>query len=220
MSAIAEWERQLRNRAEAAERGMDGLGEQLLAAQSELTRLRAALATAERERDEAREALAVEARQGASVDRLLLGLQSQRDNATALAVARGRALHKAREMFINIKDKIADEGDRVYFGSTNDADRFKECVDDLDAWEWDAIMEEGKIPDVYEISRKAHEQSRAAESRASSAEALLAEAGKLLKPLVTTLRGHSYTHKHVCLDLPEELPQQARALLAKIKEPS
>lgn len=46
-----------------------------------------------------------------------------------------RALEKMRIMLVNVHDNLQDEGDRVYLGSTNDADELKaleaEMLDDL-----------------------------------------------------------------------------------------
>lgn len=134
-------------------------------------------------------------------------------NAKALAVARGRALKKCRDMFINIKDELSDEGDRVYFGSTNDADQFKECVDELDSWAWQDIMDEGKIPDVYEAARKAN-------ARADAAEAKLAEAVKVIEPFVHRLAetpGEDLERETVKIGAPLGDFRAARSLLARIK---
>jgi len=45
-----------------------------------------------------------------------------------------------RDTLIDVREAIADEGDRVYFGSTNDADRLKQMSDTLDGLAWGAIM--------------------------------------------------------------------------------
>jgi len=37
----------------------------------------------------------------------------------------------------NIASEIVDEGDRAYFGSTNDADRLKGIAEKLDDWRFD-----------------------------------------------------------------------------------
>lgn len=82
--------------------------------------------------------------------------------ASALAVTRaesimrGRLLSRTRDTLINVRDGVEDEGDRTYFGSTNDADTFKDAVERLDAFTWDLIMAEKGEPDVFEVSQKAH----------------------------------------------------------------
>jgi hypothetical protein len=44
------------------------------------------------------------------------------------------------DTFLNMRDKLADEGDRVYFGSTNDADAFRELVRAIEDARWAKIM--------------------------------------------------------------------------------
>ena len=60
-----------------------------------------------------------------------------------------KLLVQLRDRFILIKDEIEDEGDRVYFGSSNDADDFREIVDDLVNFKWDLITREKKRRDLY-----------------------------------------------------------------------
>jgi len=99
----------------------------------------------------------------------------ERDNLQARLTARAKSMLRLREALAGVHDNIEDEGDRTYFGSTNDADTFREVWQDLDAWAWDDIMSDGKMTDVYAASRKAH-------TRAEVAEAKLAEARKVIEP--------------------------------------
>lgn len=77
-------------------------------------------------------------------------LQAGLDAAQARSVSRGKDLRKLRDRLILIRDEIADEGDRVYFGSTNHADEFRELVQALDDFAWDRIMEARDDRDVIE----------------------------------------------------------------------
>jgi len=52
-----------------------------------------------------------------------------------------KAVMPMRDALTDIKDDIEDEGDRVYFGSTNDADSFREIAERLDAIAWDEIID-------------------------------------------------------------------------------
>lgn len=72
----------------------------------------------------------------------LTAAEKDRDNWKAHAVSRGKRLRAARDKFVNIRDELEDEGDRIYFGSTNDADQFKEEVAWLDDFAWDKVMGE------------------------------------------------------------------------------
>lgn len=98
-----------------------------------------------------------------------------RDNLQARLTARAKSMLRLREALAGVHDNIEDEGDRTYFGSTNDADTFCEVWQDLDAWAWDDIMSDGKMTDVYAASREAH-------TRAEVAEAKLAKARKVIEP--------------------------------------
>jgi len=50
-----------------------------------------------------------------------------------------RLVSKTRDKIVHVTDNIQDEGDRRYFGSTNDADDLRDIYDDMDSWVWDAI---------------------------------------------------------------------------------
>jgi len=69
-----------------------------------------------------------------------------------------RLLIRVRDALINVRDKIEDEGDRSYFGSTNDADDFREVVESLDAFKWDQIMASAELPDLYADLRALRER--------------------------------------------------------------
>lgn len=81
-------------------------------------------------------------------------------------VARGKLLLRIRNRIVLISTE--DEGDRVYFASTNDADEFKEIKQALDDWHWDEVIREGKLPDLIEDCRKANERAAAAREEATS----------------------------------------------------
>lgn len=83
-------------------------------------------------------------------------------------VARGKMLRRIRETMVNIDTD--DEGDRVYFASSNGADDFDRLKHAIDAWGWDEIMREGKLPDLVSDCQKAN-------ARANKAEAALAALG-------------------------------------------
>lgn len=93
------------------------------------------------------------------------------NNLQALLTARAKTMLRLRDVLVQVHDHIEDEGDRVYFGSTNDADTLKEVWQELDDWNWDAIMADGKLPDVYEASRKAHARAEKAERERDDARA-------------------------------------------------
>jgi hypothetical protein len=112
-------------------------------------------------------------------------LTRERDNWKAHAISRGKRLRQARDRFICIKDEIEDEGDRVYFGSSNHADEFREKVAWLDDFKWDKIMGEPEDWDLLgalkkQIARadKAEAYRDAALARAEAADDMLLKQAK------------------------------------------
>lgn len=100
-------------------------------------------------------------------------LVKERDEANARSESRGRILLRTRDKLVNIKDKVISEEDRVFFGSTNDADEFIEVVDALDNFKWDRIMREGKEDTPLKDAR----------ARAEAAEAQVAALTKALEKI-------------------------------------
>ena len=89
--------------------------------------------------------------------------EDARDEALTLATRRGadttyqgKLLRRLRDTFVNIADGIEDEGDRCYFGSSNDADQFRDIVRQLDDFSWDEILRDSGEVDYVESSRKAN----------------------------------------------------------------
>lgn len=76
----------------------------------------------------------------------------------AECTARGKMLCRLRDDLVNMRDELADEQDRVYFGSTNDADDFRRHVQELEEFKWDIILSEAGEPDVYQMLRVANEK--------------------------------------------------------------
>ena len=91
-------------------------------------------------------------------------------------IHRGKMLKRIRDMLVNPRDHLDDAGDLVSFGSTNDADTFRDAVQMLEDWRWDDIMREGKLPDLVANCRKANERADAAEAIARGLLPVLAAA--------------------------------------------
>lgn len=79
--------------------------------------------------------------------RLAQALMPEAVTLQAKLTARAKSMLRLRDTLIHITEDIEDETDRVYFGSTNDAERLKEVTADLDDWHWDTIMGDAKQPD-------------------------------------------------------------------------
>ena len=83
-----------------------------------------------------------------------------------LLAARAKTMLALRDHLMMIRDHIEDEGDRVYFGSTNHAETFKEAAEELDGWAWHDSMEEAKGRDFYAELRQLRAQMAAGEVKA------------------------------------------------------
>lgn len=103
----------------------------------------------------------------------IIRLREERDSARSEASHVAKMFMRQRDVLLEVRDKIADEGDRCYFGSTNQADDLRAVVQELDNYAWDRYMRAVKWPDYIEASRKAH-------ARAEAAEAALAKAREAL----------------------------------------
>lgn len=81
-----------------------------------------------------------------------------------------KVLFKLRQTLLAVSDHIQDEGDRVYFGSTNHADALKEIAQTIDALKWDKIMEstQPKV-DLYELLQTERTAREKAEQEAAAA---------------------------------------------------
>lgn len=95
-------------------------------------------------------------------------LTKERDIAVGERVARANTMRRLRDRFINICNDLDDEGDRIYFGSTNDADTFRNIVEDLESWNWHDVLRDTQKVDPFAASREAI-------ARAEKAEAALAK---------------------------------------------
>jgi len=69
------------------------------------------------------------------------------ENVRAELTARAKEMQSARDTLIWVRDEMEDEGDRVYFGSTNHAEQFREVVEGMDDWSWHDIMRASRDTD-------------------------------------------------------------------------
>jgi len=83
-------------------------------------------------------------------------------------------LLEARDVIADIVDHIEDEGDRVYFGSTNDADELREFLQHLNESTWMGISD--KVPLLQKMKARAEKSE--------------AERDRLREALVALIRAH------------------------------
>lgn len=76
------------------------------------------------------------------VNDLIRALQFERDalqvsKAAAEVMLLRRLVRKMGEVLVLVRDRLEDEGDRVYFGSTNHAEVLKDAASDYDSYRWE-----------------------------------------------------------------------------------
>lgn len=100
----------------------------------------------------------------------LSSLVRERDEANSDAAIYAKTLMKFRDTLLLVRDGMEDEGDRVYFGSTNDADDLKAIIEKIDALAWDEIMASSQPPvDLYAIIAEQRARATAAEAERDEA---------------------------------------------------
>lgn len=76
-----------------------------------------------------------------------------------------KLVSRTRDKLVHITDHIEDEGDRRYFGSTNDADALRDLYDEMMSWVWDATDETNRMKsDPYADIRKQRARAEKAEA--------------------------------------------------------
>ena len=74
-------------------------------------------------------------------------------------------INRTRDKIVHVTDHIEDEGDRAYFGSTNDADALKDLYNEMMSWIWDATDETNRMKaDPYATIREQRSRISALET--------------------------------------------------------
>jgi len=103
------------------------------------------------------------------IEGLVERLTKERDEAKANEVYCSKALLRKRSTLSNVLAHMVDEGDRIYFGSTNDADELRDIIDTIEDLEWSKIMASSQAkPDLYGTISGLRKDLAAAEARAST----------------------------------------------------
>lgn len=152
----------------------------------------------------------------ASLESRLAEAERERDNWKAHAISRGKRLRRTRDLFINIRDDIEDEGDRVYFGSSNHADQFKEEVEWLDNFSWQKVMGEPENWDLLGTLEKQTQRALSAEAANARLTAALEQAKEGLKFYSERMTYTARTGME-CGITRDHFGDKARATLAQIE---
>lgn len=78
----------------------------------------------------------------------------------AKSIARGKLLERFRCHVQEVVEHAEDEGDRVYFGTSNHFEYLKEIADEMDMWGWDAVIRERDEVDPYADLLKVRDENR------------------------------------------------------------
>lgn len=92
----------------------------------------------------------------------------------AKLTARAKTMLRARDILMFIRDDLEDEGDRVYFGSTNHAEQFKELAEEFDGWAWADIIGDAAKPDYIGDLKRLREEIEGYKALADFAEQVTA----------------------------------------------
>ena len=114
-----------------------------------------------------------------ALDRAAEALAAQAERIAAADHTRtcyARALDQARIAMFTVVDGMEDEGDRVYFGSTNHADILKDAAQEADALKWDEILDHTQpSTSIAETNFKLQEALAAKDARIAELEAVTSE---------------------------------------------
>lgn len=92
----------------------------------------------------------------------------------AKLTARAKTMLRARDILMMIRDDLDDEGDRVYFGSTNHAEVFKELAEEFDGWAWADIIGDAEKPDYIGDLKRLRDEMEGYKALADFAEQITA----------------------------------------------
>jgi hypothetical protein len=95
---------------------------------------------------------------------------------------RCKTITSLRAALVNIVDGLVDEDDRVYFGSTNDADELRDLHIQLDQWNWAVIASDVVPDDPYASARNAWTKAGVLQAGLNASQAKCERMREALKP--------------------------------------
>lgn len=140
--------------------------------------------------------------------------------ARALAEAKANEIYSSqlmrrfRDTLSNVRDGLEDEDDRIYFGSTNDADDLRAIVEEVEELEWDRVLASSqKKPDLYAQIRELNTEVRAASTMQKELLAALRKADQFISNGIDL--GYIRMPDAGTPDSAHETPPMIRAAIAK-----
>ncbi|MCF1502163.1 hypothetical protein L0F51_00080 [Afifella sp. H1R] len=95
----------------------------------------------------------------AEIEKLRIATRQLQAELTSMA----RTMRHAEVVVGSTVQTLEDEGDRVYFASTNQADQLRDLHLEMDEWEWHMIRRHAGKEDVYAACRMANDKLRSAQ---------------------------------------------------------
>lgn len=87
-----------------------------------------------------------------------------------------KLISRTSDKLVHVTDHIEDDGDRRYFGSTNDADALRDIYDEMMSWVWDAVDKVNRMKsDPYADIREQRSRAEKAEAEAARYRKALSE---------------------------------------------
>lgn len=125
-------------------------------------------------------------------------LKSLKNAYKAKNKSKTRLLERVRYGIADVVANIVDEGDRAYFGSTNDADELRYLATEVEGWKWDDILRKSD-GDPYATIREQRNRADSAEAELSRLRAENERLREALKPFAAVNQKHVRTgiwHHH------------------------
>lgn len=120
--------------------------------------------------------------------------QLEASNYKARSIARGRLLERFRDTVQEIVDHADNEGDRVYFGTTNHFEVLKDIAQQMESWNWDRLAHERREIDPYAEMRACRKEVAESISSLAAKDAEIAKLREALSEAVKHLEGEPEYH--------------------------
>lgn len=141
-------------------------------------------------------------------------LQTERNLFKGKYRALLKLISRTRNKLVHVTDHIQDEGDRRYFGSSNDADELLDLFHTMDAWVWDAVDKTNRMKsDPYADIREQR-------ARAEKAEAEIKQLRKIISDSAVALGNGAFIAPQASVEFMEGLPKEISSVVADLRASS
>lgn len=117
-------------------------------------------------------------------------LEAQVTEAKSHTAYYAKTLIALRHTLVCVTDDLEDEGDRVYFGSSNDADRLRDISGRIDDLAWEEIMADSQPPvNLYDAIERGNAERKALGEKPLAADEIKSALLDALKELLAVVEG-------------------------------